>query len=181
MEELVVRAYQPWEALGLLSQPNIVLEVVMQAVFEDYLDRLQVLHASMADAIDGLPKEALDWVAGSDMNSLGVLVVHVTGSERYWIGDVVGRDPSGRDREAEFRARGWDGERLRERLADTLAHSRGVLETLTVDDLEGLRTSPRDERELRVAWSLAHALEHSALHLGHMQICRQLWDQRQEA
>jgi ankyrin repeat protein len=29
-----------------------------------------------------------------------------------------------------------------------------------------------------VAWCLAHALEHTALHLGHMQITRQLWEQR---
>ena len=28
--------------------------------------------------------------------------------------------------------------------------------------------------------SLAHALEHTALHLGHIQITRQLWEQRQE-
>lgn len=28
-----------------------------------------------------------------------------------------------------------------------------------------------------VAWRLAHALEHTALHLGHMEITRQLWEQ----
>jgi len=28
-----------------------------------------------------------------------------------------------------------------------------------------------------VAWALLHALDHTAQHLGHMQITRQLWDQ----
>ena len=31
---------------------------------------------------------------------------------------------------------------------------------------------------LGVAWALLHALEHTAIHLGHMQIMRQLWEQR---
>jgi hypothetical protein len=29
-----------------------------------------------------------------------------------------------------------------------------------------------------IAWSLLHALEHTALHLGHMQLTRQLWEQQ---
>ena len=33
-----------------------------------------------------------------------------------------------------------------------------------------------DAREFTVAWCLLHALEHSAVHLGHMQIVRQLWE-----
>ena len=115
------------------------------------------------------------------MNSLCVVVVHATGAERYWIGDVAGRDPSGRDRAAEFRAHGLDAAALKRRLDETLAHSRGVLEGLTSQDLEDLRVSPRDGRKFTVAWSLAHALEHTAIHLGHMQIVRQLWDQRQHA
>ncbi len=152
----------------------------MQPFFEDYLDRLQRLHDYIERAIQGVPQTALDWVPGPNMNSLCVLIVHVTGAERYWIGDVVGRDPSGRDREAEFRARGLDVPTLKKRLADSLAYTRGVLEKLTIQDLEMLRVSPRDGRRLTVAWSLAHALEHTAIHVGHIQVTRQLWEQRQE-
>ena len=36
------------------------------------------------------------------MNSMNVLVVHLIGAERYWIGDVIAGEPSGRDRESEF-------------------------------------------------------------------------------
>jgi hypothetical protein len=152
----------------------------MLPVLEDYLERLQALHTDMKQAIAGQPLAVLDWVPGPAMNSLCVLVVHATGAERYWIGDVVGQDLSGRDRDAEFRASGLDAPTLTTRLDETLAHSRGVLDGLTFEELEGLRVSPRDGREFTVAWALAHALEHTALHLGHMQITRQLWDQRQE-
>jgi uncharacterized damage-inducible protein DinB len=153
----------------------------MRSILEAYLERVQALHADMERAIEGLPQVALDWVPGPDMNSLCVLVIHAAGAERYWIGDVVGRDPSGRDRAAEFRARGLNEAALKRCLDAALDHSRGVLEGLTAQDLEELRVSPRDGRTFTVAWSLAHALEHTAIHLGHMQIVRQLWDQRQRA
>jgi uncharacterized damage-inducible protein DinB len=153
----------------------------MIIMLEDYLERLQALHAGAARAIEGLPQAALDWMPGPDMNSLCVLVVHLTGAERYWIGDVVGRDPSGRDRDAEFRVHGLDEGALRKRLDDALTYSRDVLEELSPQNLETVCVSPRDGREFTVAWSLAHTLEHTAIHLGHMQIVRQLWDQRSEA
>ena len=134
-------------------------------------------HLIRGRLFEGLSTEALDWTPGPDMNSLGVLAIHVAGAERYWIGDVVGRDPSDRDRSAEFRARGLDAAALKAHLAETLVHSQGVLEGLALPDLEASRVSPRNGREFTVAWCLAHALEHTALHLGHMQITRQLWEQ----
>ncbi len=56
------------------------------------------------------------------------------------------------------------------RLADVLAHSRRVLEGLTLAELEAKRESSRDGREYSVAWCLAHVLKHTALHLRHMQL-----------
>ena len=149
----------------------------MLPILRDYLERLQSLHADIERTIEGLSTKALDWTPGPDMNSLAMLAVHVAGAERYWIGHVVGRDSSDRDRSAEFRARGLDAALLKACLAATLAHSQGVLEGLTLPDLEASRVSPRNGREFTAAWCLAHALEHTALHLGHMQITRQLWEQ----
>jgi len=153
----------------------------MQPFFQDYFHRLQELHDDIVKAIEGLPQEALDWVPGPGLNSLCVLVVHVTGAERYWIGNVVGCDPSGRDREAEFGAQGLDAATLKRGLDDSLAHSCRVLEKLTTRELQLSRVSPRDGRKFTVAWSLANALAHTAAHVGHMQVTRQLWDQQQQA
>jgi uncharacterized damage-inducible protein DinB len=150
-------------------------------LLEDYIERLGALHTNVERAIQGLPQAALDWVPGPEMNSIGALVAHLTGAERYWIGDVAGHDPSGRDRAAEFRARGLDEAELKRRLDGSLAYARGLLEGLTLQDLDAARVSPRDGREFTVAWCLAHALEHTAIHLGHIQIIRQLWDQQQPA
>ena len=148
----------------------------MLPLLESYFDRLQRLHRDAEEALDGLPPEALDWSPAPDVNSLVVLTTHLAGSERYWMGDVAGQDPSGRVREEEFRTQGVDAAALKQRLAAALAHSRGVLEKLTLEDLDARRTSPMDGREVTVGWAIAHALEHTAVHVGHMQVTRQWWE-----
>jgi uncharacterized damage-inducible protein DinB len=151
----------------------------MESFFEDYYNLLCKNHEDALLAIEGLPQAALDWVPGHNINSFCVLIVHLTGAERYWIGDVVGEQPSGRVREEEFQAQGLDRKALRKRLTDSLEFTRKILETLSLQDLDSQRISPRDGRKVTVGWALAHALEHTALHVGHMQIQRQWWDQQQ--
>jgi uncharacterized damage-inducible protein DinB len=151
----------------------------MQPFFVDYLSNLQELHDEIRKAIKGLPQEALDWNFGTDTNSLSVLIVHLTGAERYWIGDVVADEPSGRDRDAEFKVRNMPEAALLQRLNTTENYLRKALETLSVQALDEKRISPRNGREITVSWALGHALKHTALHLGHIQIMRQLWEQKQ--
>jgi uncharacterized damage-inducible protein DinB len=143
-----------------------------------YLQQLEVLHADMNRAIDDLPVEALNWSPGVGLNSVAVLAAHTAGSERYWIGDVVARDDSHRDRDVEFRTQATGPAELIARLDAALAHSRSVLEQLTLENLDEKRSVPSDHREVTVAWALVHALEHVATHLGHLQMMHDMW-QRQ--
>lgn len=151
----------------------------MHPVFVAYLDRLRSLHSDAQELLTGLPDGALDWVPGPGMNSIAVLVVHLAGAERYWIGDVAAGEPSGRNRAAEFLSRSLSVEELRERLAACSAYAGQVLGRMKVDDLATLCTSPRDGRTFSTGWALLHALEHTALHLGHIQLTAQLWARRQ--
>lgn len=146
--------------------------------YQEYLERLQDLHAGIQKELAGLPVEALDWVPAQGMNSLSVLVVHLAGSERYWIGDVVMGESSDRDREAEFRASGLDAATLNRRLDDILNYARAALGRLGLADLDRQCLSPRSSKQFSAAWALLHALEHTAIHLGHIQLTRQLWDER---
>ena len=76
---------------------------IMSDLLAAYLDRLEALHADLNSVIADLPVEALNWSPGPGLNSIAVLAAHTAGSERYWIGDVVARDDSHRERAAEFR------------------------------------------------------------------------------
>ena len=50
---------------------------------------------------------------------------------------------------------------------------------LTAADLDSTRQA-RD-RMVPMRWAILHAIEHTALHLGHMQITYQLWSSGQAA
>jgi len=143
--------------------------------YDDLFHRFQEFHADIARALDGLPAEAMDWVPGPEMNSLAVLVVHVTGSERYWIGDVALSEPSNRVRDEEFLVCGMTVDQLRQRLTAADDYARAAFARLSLADLETVRTSPRNNKTFTIGWSIVHALEHTALHTGHIQITRQLW------
>ena len=151
----------------------------MQSFYTDYLDNLNELHTDILQTISDLPQEALDWSPFSGGNSCSVIIVHIAGAEKYWLGDVVAGAPSGRDREAEFRVRNLIVAELEAHLQASLVYAGDVLDKLGLGDLETSRISPRNDKEVTVAWALIHALKHTAIHLGHVQITRQLWEEQQ--
>ncbi len=146
--------------------------------FPEYLERLENLNKKLSQAIQGLPQAALDWVPGPEMNSLAVLLAHTIGSLRYWIGDVALGEPSGRVREREFQTRGLDGDEFLRRLDEVLAFVRLNLPRLDLEELDRQRPEEAGREPVTCGWALLHALEHGYLHLGHIQITRQLWEHR---
>jgi hypothetical protein len=152
----------------------------MHPVFNDYVQLLNDLYQGFEEAIKGLSVEALDWTPGPDMNSLCVLIVHTTGATRFLVGDVITGISSNRDRPAEFRASGLAEAALKVKLAESKEFVRGVLDTLTPDDLTKTRFMPERNKTYTYAEAILHALEHIGLHVGHAQITRQLWDQQQK-
>jgi phage terminase large subunit-like protein len=150
----------------------------MEPLFEDFILNLQELHDEAQRLLAGLPQPALDWTPAVEINSLAVLAVHLCGAERYWVGEVVGGEPFVRDRPAEFRAQGLTADELTRGLEYSLTNVRGVLEKLTSADLERLHLT-RDGRQVRAGWVLGHVLKHTAIHLGHMQLMRQWWEEQQ--
>lgn len=154
----------------------------MNVLFAEMIDRLNAVHDLIEKAVADLPDEALDWTPGPGLNSLGILLAHTFASERYWIGDVAGGDPSGRVRDEEFVTKGVVVAEFLERSQAILAHSQSVLSRLTLSELgdrRGVRRAMRGATpDVTVVWAILHGLEHAALHAGHIQITRQLWDRR---
>jgi uncharacterized damage-inducible protein DinB len=155
-------------------------ERIMEPFFKDYLSHMQRLRDDALRDLESLPQEALDWVPAPEMNSFCALVVHMTSAERYWIGDVAGGKSLGRTREREFQAQGLKKETLMDMVRSTYDDTFGVLQNLTLEDLAKSRTSHVINREVSVGWALAKALMHTGLHVGHIQIQRQWWEQHQQ-
>lgn len=143
-----------------------------------YLERIEDLRGQVSEIIGDLPAEALNWRPFQDpgeplTNSLAVLATHIAGAEHFWIAEVVGRRAPTRDRNAEFAARVSTAGDLLSLLERTGAETRQVLAALSAADLDGTREVRG--RRIPVRWSVLHVIDHSALHLGHMQITYQLW------
>ncbi|MEW6404958.1 MAG: DinB family protein [Chloroflexota bacterium] len=153
----------------------------MPDFFQEYLSILEGCHNDIWRQIGDLTFDGLDWIPSPDMNSITVLVYHLTGAERYWIGDVVDQTPSGRDRNGEFRVKNMGADALKTRLDENMEYIRKAVGKLSLTDLAATRVSPRDGRTFTVAWALLHALEHSMLHLGHIEMTRQLWESRKSS
>lgn len=151
----------------------------MHPILAEYLKLMESYYDVFSKTIAGLPVEALDWTPGSDMNSLAVLVVHTTGATSFLVGEIAGDIPTNRDRAGEFKTAGWDEAKLNGHLNKSLELVRAVVEKLTVDDLTKTRFNVERNRTYVYAEAIFHALDHTALHVGHAEITRQLWDQGQ--
>jgi len=150
----------------------------MPTFFDDLYDRFLELHTDIAKAVEDLPAEALDWVPGPEMSTICMLVVHLIGAESYWIGAVALGEPTDRVREEEFGVHGLSADELQKRLSAVDDYTRNALKRFSQPDLESVRKSHRNEKTFSVGWCLVHALEHTSLHLGHIQLTRQLWEQK---
>jgi uncharacterized damage-inducible protein DinB len=144
----------------------------------NYLERIEDLRGQISGLIAELPAEALNWrpIEEEDdhaTNSLAVLVAHSTGAEHFWIAEVVGGRRATRDREAEFGRVATSSGELIQLLEKTTLETREVF--LTLEDTDVNNTRQTGGRTVPVRWCILHVIDHTSLHLGHMQITYQLW------
>lgn len=150
----------------------------MNSELNNYLDRIEDLHHQISGLLAELPAEALNWrpIEGKDnhvTNSLAVLTAHIAGAEHFWIAEAIGGRPETRDRDAEFATVTTSAIELIQQLETIAQETREVFSTLSESDLNGTR-QVRD-RTVPVRWCILHVIDHTSLHLGHMQITYQLW------
>ena len=116
-------------------------------------------------AVSVMPPEAIWWRANDQSNSVGNLLLHLTGNIRQWIASGIGGALDARDRASEFAARtGPSGDELLANLDRALDDVDTALARLTADDLAATRTI--QGRETTVLEAVYHVVEHFSLHLG---------------
>lgn len=114
-----------------------------------------------------------------ETNTLFALATHLVGAGEFWVLVIAGGRSMPRDRAAEFRASGSLAD-LTARYERWIAGVHEALAALKPDQMEQrvdvnrYRSNPTTSEEVSVREALLHAVEHSALHLGHIQITRQL-------
>lgn len=140
------------------------------------LDRLghQVL-----DELREVPDDALNrTLPMPETNTLYALATHILGAGEFWSLAMAGARPQERDRPAEFRATGTLAD-LVPRYERWLADAHAALEALPDEALARPVAPPPQFRPwgdepMTLGDCLLHAVDHTALHLGHIQLTRQL-------
>ena len=135
----------------------------------------------LIDELRGIPEEDMNRALEiQPSNTLYQLGFHVLGSARFWAITLAGGEDFHRDRPAEFVSSG-SGDALIADLEELIDRLHAQLDPLGSADLERVTTGSSRHRSvdpdadgLPLRDSLLHALEHTALHLGHAQITRQL-------
>ena len=146
-------------------------------LFADYLQRLEDLQRRLHKEGQNLPAQAMDWSPGPEMNSVAVLLAHITGVLHEGIDIALGESP-GRVRAQEFQTRGVVSAEMLRRLDAVIDYARGALPRLGLEDLEKERND--DDGTISCGMALLHALEHAYLHLGHLQVTCQMWRQKEK-
>ncbi len=160
-----------------MTEHDIALEDRMSQIVADLLAELSRHHDFLKETWKGASQECIDWKPGPETNSLAVLAVHVAGSERFWIGDLAtGRAPT-RNRDAEFLAVGLSISEMDAVLDNALADSTAAIESLSEEEL--LRPVFVNEAtgEMTPLRAIVRTVGHVALHVGHAQLTRQLYEQ----
>ena len=150
----------------------------MLSELENYLQRIEDHHKQIIDLIVDMPREGLNFfpITLPDLqvsNSLAVLTAHVAGAEHRWIGEVIGGLPATRDRALEFAIRVRNSAPLIDMLNNTLVETKSVFSKLSENDLN--KTYEVEEKMVPGRWAILHVIDHTSLHLGHMQLTYQLW------
>lgn len=145
-----------------------------------YFTYLKAARDALLREVTSLPEEALNTPLGvPETNTLFASAFHAASASEYWLAVYVGGGRMDRDRLSEFTASGTlsDLEARWQRCLDT---AKRVIDSLTPTEYDALRdvnlTAGGDRYSVRDC--LLHIIEHVNLHLGHIQIARQVWTHR---
>jgi uncharacterized damage-inducible protein DinB len=115
--------------------------------------------------LDVLPAEALWRRDDASENSIGNLLLHLSGNIRQWIVSGVGGAPDARQRSEEFEAReGRAAPELVGALLDTVREADAVLASLDERSLGEHRQI--QGRDVNVLDAVYHVVEHFSMHTG---------------
>jgi uncharacterized damage-inducible protein DinB len=128
--------------------------------------RLTQDYPAQIDAcLEVLDDDQIWWRPNEQSNAVGNLLVHLVGSNRYYLEEVIAGRRISRDRDAEFSSRGGlSKDQIREMWAACVETVRGVLEGLQPSQLE--QATDRTGKATTFGQVLLHVTHHNAVHMG---------------
>jgi uncharacterized damage-inducible protein DinB len=124
--------------------------------------------------MDGLSLENLWWRANPQSNSIGNLILHLSGNLQQWIVSGVGGLPDVRERRREFDERNpTPGAELLSLLRATVVNADAVLTDLDPGSL--LEHRPIQTYDVTVLQAIYAVVEHFSMHTGQIILLAKMW------
>ncbi len=160
-----------------MTPTGTALERAIRSYVDDLLEALRDIPQD--DFNTWKPAAATD--GSHEMNTFAALATHTVSAAEFHALHMVGRRPIDRDRDSEFVAIATY-EEIATRFAAFIDALHAVLDSMSEEDFSGAPAPDRPDLEgwTNADW-LMHALDHIALHTGHLQIHRQLWEYETQA
>jgi len=128
-------------------------------------DKLSQLRGRIHDCLGRLTADQVWLKHAENENSIGNLVLHLSGNVRQWIGHGIAGQANIRDRDAEFAASGGlDKEALLTRLDQAVDAAIATIETLPLERLPEQVTI--QNYNVTIMEAIYHVVEHFAEHTG---------------
>jgi len=125
---------------------------------DDYLPKIE-------RCLELLSDEQIWWRANPQSNSIGNLLLHLSGNVRQWIVCGLGDTSDSRDRDSEFAQRAMiSRDELLARLRQTLSEADATLARLDTDKL--LEKRRIQKLEVTALEAILHVVEHFSMHTG---------------
>ena len=137
---------------------STLLHVTRTRLLRDYPEQIMA-------CVDALTDEEIWWRPNDQANAVANLVLHLAGSNRYYLEQVIGGRDVGRDRAAEFAARGgYSKAQIADRWEEAHGAAARVLEAIEPSQLS--QTTDRTGKVTTYAQILLHVTHHNAAHMG---------------
>lgn len=144
-----------------MPEIDVASAFVLQArefLKNDYLPKIK-------HCLDGLTDEQVWWRANSESNSIGNLLLHLSGNARQWIVSGLGGEADHRERQTEFDERSLiSRDELLKRLQQTLEDVDRVLAGF--DSKRLLEQHLIQGSQVTALESIFHVTEHFSMHTG---------------
>lgn len=135
----------------------------------DYLPKIERCLALLSD-------DQIWWRANPESNSIGNLLLHLSGNVRQWIVVGLGEAPDTRDRDSEFAQREVISQsELVARLTQTLREADATLAAFDPEKL--LQTFQIQGLEVPALEAILHVVEHFSMHTGQIILMAKMFAQ----
>jgi len=143
------------------ADPTVSAAFISQArdlLREEYLPKIE-------RCLERLTDEQVWWRANESSNSIGNLILHISGNARQWIASGLGGEPDDRKRDAEF------AERRKVSRDELLTHLKSAVSDVdrTLEDFDSARLLDQFRTQGTMTTALAailHVTEHFSMHTG---------------